>query len=184
MHTHNNVCQTCELTFMTGHVNACLYLWKLETWRFIRKGRTVIVSLVFLDFPRVPRDCLHLIDSAVLSEFAWVRQHALLESLSYFPVLPFPTSNRHLLAFVLPQITYRLGYTLWLCSYLYWVNYDTFYQKKLGCCQILKQDHLFKRLHAGSTSSAPFGLHPQCHLPFLSLHVLHPNKQFYLLFIC
>ena len=167
MHTHNNVCQTRELTFMTGHVNACSYLYKLETWRFICKRLTVTASLVFLDFPRVPRDCLHLIDSAVLSEFAWVRQHALLESLSYFLAWPFPTSNRLLLAFVLPQIRYRLGYTFWLCSYLYWVNYDTFYQKKLGCCQILKQDHLFKKLHAGSTSSAPFGLHRQCHFTFL-----------------
>ena len=194
MYTHNSVCQTCELTFMIGHVNTCSYLWKLETWRFICKGLTVIASLVFLDFPRVSCDCLHMI---WLSSTFWICMHGwgnmhCLSPISYFLAWPFPTSNRLLLAFVLPQIMYRLGYAFWLCSYLCWVNYDTFYRKKLGCCQILKQDHLLKKLYAGSTyihtyihilctiwppSSVPF--YPSCLFMFCNL----TSKSIYYLFI-
>ena len=41
-----DLCQICELTFMIGHVNACLHLWKFETWSFIR--RRLIVEKVLL----------------------------------------------------------------------------------------------------------------------------------------
>ena len=39
--THVKVRQTHELTFVTGHVKACLHFWKFATWRFICWGLTV-----------------------------------------------------------------------------------------------------------------------------------------------
>ena len=41
MHAYDNVCQTCELTYVIGHANASLHLWKFKTWRFICRGLTV-----------------------------------------------------------------------------------------------------------------------------------------------
>ena len=41
MHTHDNVCQTHELTYLIGHADTRLHLWKFTTWRFICRGLTV-----------------------------------------------------------------------------------------------------------------------------------------------
>ena len=36
------LCQTRELTYMIGHVNACIHLWKFATCRLICRGLTVL----------------------------------------------------------------------------------------------------------------------------------------------
>ena len=38
MHPHDSVHQTHELTYITGHGNACLHLWKFTTWGFVCRG--------------------------------------------------------------------------------------------------------------------------------------------------
>ena len=43
-HVNNVLSQTCELTYVIGHVNACLHLWKLATWSFVYRGLTVLVQ--------------------------------------------------------------------------------------------------------------------------------------------
>ena len=45
-------CQTWELTYVSGHVNAHSHLWKFEGWRFICKGITV--KLFFSTLPKTP----------------------------------------------------------------------------------------------------------------------------------
>ena len=45
MHTHDNICQTHELTYVTGHANTRSHLWKFATWRFVCRGLTVIKTL-------------------------------------------------------------------------------------------------------------------------------------------
>ena len=37
MHTRDNVCQKCELTYVIGHETTRLHLWKFATWRFVRR---------------------------------------------------------------------------------------------------------------------------------------------------
>ena len=41
MHTGDNTHQTHEITYMIGHANAWLHLWKFATWRFICRGLAV-----------------------------------------------------------------------------------------------------------------------------------------------
>ena len=48
MHVNNVLSQTCELTYVIGHVNVCLHLWKLATWRFVCRGLSVPVSHLWL----------------------------------------------------------------------------------------------------------------------------------------
>ena len=43
MHTRDDVCQTRELTYMIGHANGRLHLWKFATWRFVCRWLTVFV---------------------------------------------------------------------------------------------------------------------------------------------
>ena len=45
-HVNNVLSQTCELTYVIGHVNVCLHLWKLATWRFECRGFTVFLLLI------------------------------------------------------------------------------------------------------------------------------------------
>ena len=39
----DSVCQILELTYLIGHRNACLQLWRFATWKFIYKGFTAFV---------------------------------------------------------------------------------------------------------------------------------------------
>ena len=40
-----------ELTYVSGHVNTCLHLWKFATWRFTCRGLTVLDQHTnFLDY--------------------------------------------------------------------------------------------------------------------------------------
>ena len=48
MHACDNVRQTRELTYVTGHVNTRSHLWKFTTWRFICRGLTVCFLLMSL----------------------------------------------------------------------------------------------------------------------------------------
>ena len=41
IHTRDSVRQTCELTYARGLTNTRSRLWKLTTWRFVRRGLTV-----------------------------------------------------------------------------------------------------------------------------------------------
>ena len=41
MHAHDSVHQIRKLTYVIGHANACLHLWKLAAWRLICRGLIV-----------------------------------------------------------------------------------------------------------------------------------------------
>lgn len=46
MHTHDNVCQTGELTFVTERANVCSHLWKYATGRCVCRALTVTEVLL------------------------------------------------------------------------------------------------------------------------------------------
>ena len=53
MHARDNVRQTRELTYVTGHANTRSHLWKLATWRFICRGLPVNCILWHLQVSRL-----------------------------------------------------------------------------------------------------------------------------------
>lgn len=96
MHAPNNVRQTHELIYVTGHANTRLQLGEFATWRFMCKRITVFLFQLNIKVASI------LLSSA-LAHFDFSSCLAISQHLVFFLLQTFPSTPLFLVAFFIPE---------------------------------------------------------------------------------